>query len=75
MAEKLDTIDAIRAKRREYELRTSEAARRILEVSTELHLTWSEFDEVLGRVKDHAYICSEPAVPTKTDTDTQSSGS
>ena len=35
-----------------------EAARRILAVSTELHLTWREFEEVLERVKGIAYFSS-----------------
>lgn len=43
--------------------RRKEAARRILEVSTELHLTWREFEEILDQVKGMAYISSSGNVP------------
>ncbi len=36
--------------------RIEDAAQRILEVSTELHLTWREFEKAIERVKGDAYI-------------------
>lgn len=46
-------------------LRREEAARRILEVSAELHLTWREFEEILNQVKGIAYL-SSGSEPVKT---------
>ncbi len=42
------------------EKRIEDAAQRILEVSTELHLTWRELEEAIERIKRTAYI-SAPA--------------
>lgn len=47
-------IDKGRANAKRHE----EATRRILEVSTELHLTWYEFEEIVNRVKKEGYISS-----------------
>lgn len=63
------------ARRREYELRMRKATKRILEMSTELHLTWDEFEEVLGRVKGSAYICAKPMTLGEESNNPQSSGS
>lgn len=41
---------------RKHEEKTKEAARRILEISTELHLTWSEFEQVLTEIKKKAVL-------------------
>ena len=35
-----------------------EAARRILEVAAELHLTWRDFETVVEYMKDIAYLSS-----------------
>jgi len=40
------------------EKRIEDAAQRILEVSTELHLTWHELERAVERVKSKAYISS-----------------
>ncbi len=42
------------------QMRLSSAVRRILEISTELHLTWEDFEWVLSDLKRRAYICSAP---------------
>lgn len=63
------------ARRREYELRMRKATKRILEMSAELHLTWSEFEEVLVRVKEQAYICMKPMTLGQESNESQSSGS
>lgn len=55
------TKEDLSSRRREEAFRMSDATRRILEVSTELHLTWEEFEDVLERVKRRAYICIAPA--------------
>lgn len=54
MAELPRYLDELRITEGRYE----EATRRILEVSTELHLTWYDFEEIIGRVKRHGYISS-----------------
>lgn len=51
--------EASREASRRYYMRMSDAARRILEVATELHLTWHELEIVLSDLKDSAYICSK----------------
>jgi len=43
--------------------RIEDAAQRILEVSTELHLTWYELEKAVERVKWRAYI----SVPSEAD--------
>lgn len=41
--------------------RKKTAARRILEISTELRLTWADFEEVLGIVRRSAYLSNTSA--------------
>lgn len=41
-----------------YVKKQQEAVQRILEVSTELHLTWKELDDAIDSIKRTAYISS-----------------
>lgn len=47
-------------RRQEMVYRMDEAVRRILEVSTELHLTWHDLDSAVETIRHEAYISREP---------------
>ena len=58
----MDIVGATAAEMLASAERVKKATQQILEVSAELHLTWHEFEEVVGSVKRQGYISPSPGL-------------